>query len=566
MKLELLQRLRISSAFSGYSSTYNTANTETGSSASDSLRIPLIGTGLTIDWGDGNVDTGVTSSEASPASHTYSTSGIYTVKVSGGLTQVKYDGNSARDKTKLIDISQWGSIAWTSFNSAFMGCSNVEGSYTDTPNLSGVTDMYRMFFGASIFNSPMNDFDMSNVQTIREIFRSASAFNQPIGSWDTSNLTDIVGMFLFASSFNQPINSWDVTNISNITWLFYKADDFDQDISSWNIVNINGAYQTYNQKSITTTRYDEILIGWEATLQAAHPSGAGYSNGFAIHFNSEYTAGGAAATAKASLISNFGLTISDLGAFNSFVSTYDTTNTETNSSASDSLIIPLIGTQLTIDWGDGSLDTNVTSSEASPASHTYASSGIYTVRTSGNLTQIRYADQRERDRKKLIRISQWGDIAWTSFNTAFMHCSNLEVTATDAPDLSNVTDLHSMFRLARAFNSPINHWDVSNVTSFNRMFYTATAFDQNLDTWDITNVSNMLNFMTQTGVSTANYDAILIGWEATLQAAYPNGTGYTLSINVNFGNSTYTGGGAAATAKASLASTFNMTITDGGIA
>jgi surface protein len=256
-----------------------------------------------------------------------------------------------------------------------------------------------------------------------------------------------------------------------------------------------------------------------------------------------------------------------LGAFNSFVSTYDTTNTELPySSDSDSLRIPLIGTELSIDWGDGSVDTNVTSSEVSPASHTYASSGIYTVRTSGNLTQIRYAGDRARDRRKLIGISQWGDIAWTSFNDALSYTYNFELSATDAPDLSNVTDMSSMFRNASSFNSPINHWDVSNVTNFYRMFYNAGPFDQNLDTWDITNVTDMRNFMIQAGVSTSNYDAILIGWEATLQAAYPSGTGYGFSINVNFGSSTYTGGGAAATAKASLVSTFNMTIIDGGIA
>jgi len=51
-----------------------------------------------------------------------------------------------------------------------------------------------------------------------------------------------------------------------------------------------------------------------------------------------------------------------------------------------------------------------------------------------------------------------------------------------------------------------------------------------------------------------------------LQAAFLNGSGYSPNINIRFGNSQYTGGGAAATARASLISNFGWGITDGGIA
>jgi len=51
-----------------------------------------------------------------------------------------------------------------------------------------------------------------------------------------------------------------------------------------------------------------------------------------------------------------------------------------------------------------------------------------------------------------------------------------------------------------------------------------------------------------------------------LQAAFPNGSGYTPSITIDFGTSKYTGGGAAAAAHASLGSVFGWSIVDGGIA
>jgi uncharacterized repeat protein (TIGR02543 family) len=58
-------------------------------------------------------------------------------------------------------------------------------------------------------------------------------------------------------------------------------------------------------------------------------------------------------------------------------------------------------------------------------------------------------------------------------------------------DVSNVTDMSSMFVNARAFNQDIGSWDVSNVTNMKYMFYNATAFNQDIGSWDVSNVTNM---------------------------------------------------------------------------
>ena len=123
-----------------------------------------------------------------------------------------------------------------------------------------------------------------------------------------------------------------------------------------------------------------------------------------------------------------------------------------------------------------------------------------------------------------------------------------------------------MFRGCVSLNPSISHWDVSNITNM-RALLQQTLFNQNIGIWDITSVSNFQDFIKITNaLTTANYDAILIGWEATLQATYPSGSGYTPIISVDFGGAEYTGGGAAATARASLISNFSWSITDGGIA
>ena len=132
--------------------------------------------------------------------------------------------------------------------------------------------------------------------------------------------------------------------------------------------------------------------------------------------------------------------------------------------------------------------------------------------------------------------------------------------------MSSVTSIGSMLRTQTNYNEDLSSWNVSNVVNMSNIFFGSTSFDQNLSSWDIAKVTNFTNFSRDATFSTSNYDAILIGWEATLQAAFPNGSGYTPSIGINFGNSEYTGGGAAETARTSLINNFNWTITDGGIA
>jgi surface protein len=45
-------------------------------------------------------------------------------------------------------------------------------------------------------------------------------------------------------------------------------------------------------------------------------------------------------------------------------------------------------------------------------------------------------------------------------------------------NVSNVTNMCSMFCGATSFNQPLNKWNVSNVTNMNGMFYYAESFNQ----------------------------------------------------------------------------------------
>ena len=133
---------------------------------------------------------------------------------------------------------------------------------------------------------------------------------------------------------------------------------------------------------------------------------------------------------------------------------------------------------------------------------------------------------KKHDPQRLIAVEQWGTVRWfeTGLKRAFFRCTNMDVTATDSPDLrlpyldsrpvqdltsmffgctslvnangsignwntQNVIDMGGMFCEATQFNQPLN-WNTQNVTNMNSMFYGATLFNQPLN-WNTSNVTSM---------------------------------------------------------------------------
>jgi surface protein len=135
------------------------------------------------------------------------------------------------------DISDWDVSSVTDMEYMFSSSITFNQPIGDW-DTSNVTNMWGMFSGSLGFNQPIGDWDTSSVTNMEHMFFSSIAFNQPIGDWDTSNVTNMLGMFSGADSFNQPIGDWDVSSVTFMSSMFFCADSFNQPIGDWDTSNV----------------------------------------------------------------------------------------------------------------------------------------------------------------------------------------------------------------------------------------------------------------------------------------------------------------------------------------
>ncbi|MCC5941917.1 MAG: BspA family leucine-rich repeat surface protein [Balneolaceae bacterium] len=175
--------------------------------------------------------------------------------------------------------------------------------------------------------------------------------------------------------------------------------------------------------------------------------------------------------------------------------------------------IPMIGNgyDFTIDWGDGTdpedYSNNPGDGVEHSLSHTYSEEGEYEVSISGDFPRIYFFNSPDSD--KIIDVVQWGDIEWSSMERAFTGASNLNISATDAPDLSSVESMRQMFNLASSLNADLNHWDTSNITDMYMTFRRAAQFNGNIEDWKTGKVTDMSNMF----IEAEMFNQDIGGWD-----------------------------------------------------
>ncbi len=118
--------------------------------------------------------------------------------------------------------------------------------------------------------------------------------------------------------------------------------------------------------------------------------------------------------------------------------------------------------------------------------------GIHTIAIRGYLPSVIFLCE-SNEPNTLLSIEQWGDIQWENLDSMAYQCHQLQINATDTPDLRKTTSMRSMFKGATNFNSDISDWDVRNVTQMQDMFRDATHFNSDISNWNVQNVTNHKN-------------------------------------------------------------------------
>lgn len=228
---------------------------EARSNQNNQVTIPTEGSGYnyTVKWGDGSVDSNVTGD----ITHRYTSSGTYSVSISGEFPRLffAYDSNNYG---LFKSVDQWGDIIWINMESAFDAYGEIEILAEDTPNLNAVTSMKRMFADVNIFiNDKINEWDVSNVVDMSELFYN-SDFNQEIGNWDVKNVQKMKGMFGH-SNFNGNIQNWEVQNVTDMQEMFIDTP-FNQNIGDWNVSNVSNMSQMFR-----SAPFDQDISNWNVS-------------------------------------------------------------------------------------------------------------------------------------------------------------------------------------------------------------------------------------------------------------------------------------------------------------
>lgn len=244
---------------------------------------------------------------------------------------------------------------------------------------------------------------------------------------------------------------------------------------------------------------------------------------------------------------------SEVELINPFVTVWKTDNP--GRSEENQIRLPLTAAgnyDFIVDWGDGTSD-RIDDWESPKKVHTYAEAGTYEVKIYGRFVgwsfyhDLVLIDFKRSDSLKLLQIKRWGAMGLGESWGHFYFAIYLEITATDAPDLtgvtslrfsfahcyalttvpgmmnwsmSDVTDMASLFENSINFNQAIGEWDTSNVVDMSRMFYTlhykGSKFNQDIGRWNTSNVTTMEKmFYTSELSETSEFNQNIGGWDTS---------------------------------------------------
>ena len=430
---------------------------------------------LKVDWGDGSTDsqnynsTNTTATERIPT-HSYSSSGTYTIVLSGYNATLAFcyslgSNNQNSLTSKLTSITTNDSTNW-----AFKGLQMLDyliyQAYANIPSLTlptsipeSILSFKGMFYQTHYNNSEITSWNTKNITDMSDMFYYSDTFNVDIGAWNVSNVINMSSMFRYAPSFDQDISDWDVSNCTNMQYLFGGGSSLNQEIMKWS--------------PPSTCSFTGMFDGCTTMASVYGPSGTAPRSGYG--------------NTPTYAFFNY---VSPTKLYFHFSGIPDGTT----------ITIPCTGSwsNIKMNWGDGTTDgawiSSGSGSYVGQPSHTYVTGGAYIVEFSG------YTESTSAVCTGLGEGNEWSSASYLTKMTADNSTWGCDTTLIDVSYLcknatsiksvpstfpSQITNISYMFDSATSFNCDIRDWDVSNVTDMSGTFNGATGFNQDVRYWTL---------------------------------------------------------------------------------
>lgn len=522
---------------------------------------------------------------------------------------------------KLNDpnISLWNTSNIIDMNGSFTSATSFNQSL-DNWNVRKVTSFSNMFQGATNFNSSLSGWALgadTAGTNCSSMFNVATSFNQDLSSWDVSKVTNFNSMFGGARSFNQSLNGWQLVSSGvNCASMFFNAINFNQNLGTWNtsgITNASSMFQSANNftgQGIDSWTLPSVTTASNMFLNCFNlaPTGSlsGWDMGSCTDMSRMFYSAG----------NNVGSNFSGLNSwntsscrnmsemffqcrFNNSLSDWNVSNVTTfagmfngaiffNQSLNSWNTISAIGTAMDSMFTNaaafnGDVENFNTSNVTSFGNMFNGATSFNKPINSWNVGNATVTSNMFLNASSFNQtLDNWNVRKCTNMNGMFFGARDFNSSLNNwSPGLDSVgVDCGQMFRNARSFNQNLTSWNMRKVTSVSNMFFcdaipggnTPSAFQGDISNWNLagltanTSLDNFMGGKTLTDrYSTANYDALLIGWNNNKLIGANGVANWRTDLRPNFGGARYTAGGAAATARAALVS-YGWTITDGGVA
>jgi surface protein len=227
------------------------------------------------------------------------------------MTGVTVISGMFRDCNALttLDLSGWDVSAVSSFSTLFSNSIGLVTIDLTGWTTTALTNTVIMFSGCTSLTTitGLGGFDMNGVTTTDRMFLNCNSLNTDyVSTWDVSTVSDMGQMFQNCSAMTAlDVTSWVTSSVIKTDYMFSGCTLLtSSDVSGFDIADLTDATGMFASTSMTTVVYDALLIAWEGQIEKPNvPFNAG---------SSTYTLGGAAATARAALVSN-GWIITDGG-------------------------------------------------------------------------------------------------------------------------------------------------------------------------------------------------------------------------------------------------------------